>query len=279
MTESLHFEVIRAIEPGPVVVEIPHAGLGIDPLSARFTKIPAAAAEAESLLADSDIGADRLWDGAESRGVTRVVARTSRHVIDLNTTPRLPTPSEEKLPDAMREVRHRSHSGAWWWIPPLPRTEIERRIAEIAEPYHAAIRAALEAARARHGRALLLSSHTFPNAGETKADVVIGTLEGRAAPRALRDAIAETATRLGFDVALEAPFPGAWSLSQHGRPHEGIAAVQVEIAHRLFARRAPAADGVSKIGLDEDALARCGHLVSEVVATAENVLADALSSR
>ncbi|MBK6512669.1 MAG: hypothetical protein IPG04_00775 [Polyangiaceae bacterium] len=38
--DNLHFDVIRAAEPGPVVVEIPHAGLVIDERAAELTRIP-----------------------------------------------------------------------------------------------------------------------------------------------------------------------------------------------------------------------------------------------
>lgn len=260
MTGSPHFDVIEALDPGPVVVEIPHAGLAIDPNSARYTKIPAAPLEGGALVADSDIAADLLWLGAELVGITRVVARTSRHVIDLNTEPRLPTAAEEKLPDAMREVRHRSHSGHTWWVPPLSRKEIERRVVEIAEPYHASVARALDAARARHGAAILVSSHTFPETRETPCDVVIGTRRGAAASEALRDVVADVITRSGFTVALEHPFPGAWSLARHGRPAEGVSAVQIELAQRAFLRPTEA----SRFGHDPELLERASRTLREV---------------
>lgn len=271
MSECPHFDVIEALDPGPVVVEIPHAGLVIDEDSARFTKVPPAALEGGALLADSDIAADRLWLGAERAGITRVVARTSRHVIDLNTEPRFPTPREEKLPDAMREVKHRAHSGHWWWVPPLPRPEIERRIAAIAEPYHAAVTRALDHARARHGAAILISSHTFPEMRQTPCDVVLGTRRGATASAAIRDAVADVVTQRGFTVALEDPFPGAWSLARHGRPADCVSAIQIEIAQRLFLRRTD----VSSFGHDPEAVERLGSMLRDVATT----LCDAVRAR
>jgi N-formylglutamate deformylase len=232
---SDHFEIVRPADPpGPVVVEVPHAGLVIDERARKYTKIPKKALEAGALVEDADLGADVVWEGSEAAGVTRVVARASRHVIDLNTDPRPPPtpPFYEKDPEP-RDIVKRSQCGLSWVQKPIPRAERERRISEILEPYHHAIDLELERARALHGAACLLSAHTFPDRQRAVADVVVGTQRGSSARPALRDAAAGVARALGFTVALEEPFPGGWSLTRHARPSEGVDGLQIEIARRL----------------------------------------------
>ncbi|MFO0611492.1 MAG: N-formylglutamate amidohydrolase [Polyangiaceae bacterium] len=234
------FEVVRAHEPSAVLVEVPHAGLAIDEASARHTRIPESALAAGCLLADSDVGADVLWQGSEAMGVSRVVALTSRYVIDLNTAPRIPTPYQDKLPAPLRQVMHRSHCGLTFPLDPPFSEEVERRIAEIHEPYHAAITEEAERARALHGGAVILSAHTFPDPAGDLPDVVLGTRHGASAPTALRDVVAAVFSSEGLSVALEEPFSGGWSTKRHARLEQGVSVLQIEVSRRLVcAEREP----------------------------------------
>jgi N-formylglutamate deformylase len=254
--------VVRADEPGPIVVEVPHAGLEIDEVSARFTALPPDATDA--LLADADVGADVVWEGTEQAGVTRVVALIHRYVIDLNTDPR-PKPAPpfyEKDPPPRPSIR-RSAAGMSWRQDAIPRDETERRIRDIFEPYHAFIDDELERSRRLHGRALLLASHTFHRT--TEPDVVIGSLEGRAAPRELRDAVADVFRAAGLSVACERPFPGGFSLLRHAALDEGIAVLQIEIARGLLTSE-PAHRTTS-----EDAVARFRAVMAEVARQAPEI--------
>ena len=254
--------VVRADEPGPIVVEVPHAGLVVDEIAARFTTMPPDAVAADALLADADLGADVVWEGTEQVGVTRVVAGTHRWVIDLNTDPRPPPgpPFYEKDP-APRAVIRRSKAGVSWRQEAVPREETERRIRDILEPYHAAIDAELERSRRVHGRVLLLASHTFHRT--TEADVVVGSLAGRSAPRELRDAVAEVFRGAGLSVALETPFPGGFSLHRHAALDGGIAALQIEIARGLLtsdpAHRTLSATAVARFGAVMTDIGRAGR--------------------
>jgi N-formylglutamate amidohydrolase len=225
------FFVREPAAPSRVVVEIPHAGVALDEVSRRLTRAPERA-----IAADADVGADALWEAALDEGATLLVATASRYVVDLATEPRLPTPAEEKRPDALRAVRVLSASGDRWTEPPLPRAEIERRVREVHAPWHALVGARLAAARARHGVAALVSAHTYPDAlFPAAADVVVGTLRGRTAPPDLVARVADAARAAGLSVALDAPFAGGLALARHAGP--GTIAVQIEVARRVVVGR------------------------------------------
>jgi N-formylglutamate amidohydrolase len=233
-----HFEVFRAETPLPLVVEIPHAGMVIDARAAEHTRLPERALLAGALHEDCDLGADRLWEGTEGEGITRVVARASRYVIDLNTDPRpRPRPPYYEVDPEPRAVLHRSHCGVAWVVEPVPRAEHERRIVEVFEPYHEAIAAELRRARAGYGRVCLVSAHTFHDPKRREADVVLGTRRGASAPSSLRDAAAELVRSRGLSVALEEPFQGGYALARHARPADGVFALQIEVARRLVTGR------------------------------------------
>ncbi|HTJ82248.1 MAG TPA: N-formylglutamate amidohydrolase [Polyangiaceae bacterium] len=268
------FVVARADAPGPIVVEIPHAGLVIDAASARFTSLPPHAASAGALRADADLGADAIWEGSERRGVTRLVACTHRYVIDLNTDPRPPPapPFYEERPPS-RPIIRRSAAGVSWREDALPPEEIDRRIREIFEPYHAAIDEELARSVAQNGRVLLIASHTFPDRTRAHADVVLGTHEGRTLGADVRDAIAGVLRSAGLSVALERPFPGGFSLARHARPEDGVVAIQIEIARRVLT------EGDELGALSEVAVRDVGALMTEVVRASSSALGLGIPAR
>lgn len=258
------FTIVTAPEPGALLVEVPHAGVGIDDEALRFRQLTARAVEAGALTADADIGSDLMWEGSEALGVSRIVATKSRYFIDLNTAPRFPTAYEERMPEPLNNLRRRSACGLRWSAPPLPRKELERRVATYLEPYHRAVAEHLEGARAASGSAVLLSAHTFPDGQAAPGiDVVLGTLHETSAPRALRERIAECFRRAGLRVELEATFPGGLSLARHGRPAAGVSAVQVEIRRSLLSRAFREGELV-RFELDPDGLERMKVLAVEV---------------
>lgn len=261
MSAPARFDLVRAAAPVPVIVDVPHAGLVIDDLASSFMRIPERAMRAGAIEADADLGADLVWEGTESAGVTRVVARTSRHVIDLNTDPHPPprAPFYEVDPEPARIFR-RSQCGASWVEAAMPRLEWQRRVTGILEPYHRAIEVELERARALHGIACLVSAHTFHDRKRAIADVVLGTQHERAAPAALRDAVADVARSAGLTVALEDPFRGGWCLTRHARPSEGVVGIQIEIARRLVTSGDEASSAV-----DPGALARLQALARAII--------------
>jgi N-formylglutamate amidohydrolase len=229
-----HYDVFSADPPGPLVVEIPHAGILVDEASAAFVRVPPRALAMGAFVLDADLGADVVWEGTEALGVTRIVARTSRYVIDLNTDPRPPPQApyyEEGIQPRM--LIRRSQCGMSW-PESTPAREVERRIREVVDPYHDEVRHALAQARERHGAALLLSFHTFPDRARAVADVVLGTLDGTTTSAETREAVRAIFREAGLTVAVEKPFPGGYALVRHAKPSEGIGAMQIEIARRVL---------------------------------------------
>lgn len=229
-------------EETPLVVEIPHAGLGLDgPTLANL------AAPARAIGRDADLYVDELYAGAEQRGVTMIVSHVSRYVVDLNRSELdVDGESVEGASSSARATR-----GIVWRLTsdnarvldaPLPRAELERRLDAYYRPYHAAIQAVLAKKKARFGFAVLLAAHSMPSTSRTaagagaieRADVVPGTRRRTSAAAPFIDAVDAHARAAKLSVAHDDPYQGGYTTQQYGRPASGVHVVQVELARRLY---------------------------------------------
>ncbi len=126
------------------------------------------------------------------------------------------------------------------WRERIPRAELERRIASIHQPYHAALAEALAAARARFGDAVLLDCHSMPprhrpdNDGSRPATIVFGDRHGTTISGDLLDAAMTASRAMGYRTACNAPYAGGYIVARHGRPGAGVHALQLEIDRSAY---------------------------------------------
>jgi N-formylglutamate amidohydrolase len=237
----------------PVVLSVPHAGRSYSPELLNASRLPR-----ETLETLEDRLVDRLVWRAVAGGASAIVALMPRAEIDLNRDEREvdaamitpPPPSREVLPSPRTRgglglVPSRITGAGPIWRDRMPRCELARRIEEIHRPYHAALTELLEAARAQFGIAILLDCHSMPpRAGAigVGAGVVLGDRHGTSIAPELLLAAAEAARSSGFEVARNEPYAGGYITLRHGRPAEGIHALQLEIDRTTYldpALRAP----------------------------------------
>lgn len=230
----------------PVVLSVPHAGRDYSPALLKASRLPR-----ETLETLEDRLVDRLvWRAVES-GAAAFVARVPRAEIDLNRDEREVDPAQiaPPLPAAalLQSARTRgglglvpsriAGSGAIW-LHRLGRNELQRRIEAIHRPYHAALAAALAAARDRFGIAILLDCHSMPPrlpaAGIRPATLVFGDRHGTSTAPVLLEAALAAARRLGFAAACNAPYAGGYIVARHGSPGDGIHALQLEIDRSAY---------------------------------------------
>jgi N-formylglutamate deformylase len=228
-------------EPSTVVVEVPLAGLLVDPES-----LATLAAPAQALGYDADLYVDELYADAPSQGASLLVAHASRYVCDLNR-------AESEYDAAAIDgggPRAYPHGLVWRTTTDdrpaltarLGAQELERRLDLVYRPYHAALRRLLEQKSARHGFAVLLCAHSMPSrgrsghsdAGSRRADVVPGTRGRTSAAPAVIETAEQVAREFGWSVAHDQPYRGGFSTGEYGKPAEGVHAIQVELARRLY---------------------------------------------
>lgn len=234
------------VEPDPsresaVIVEVPHAGLHIDPASLADMVAPL-----RCIGRDADLLVDAVAADTAAHGATLIVANYSRYVVDLNRGPSdydglaVEGGPLQNVPRGL--VWRTSTEGDPILARRLGREELERRLSTFYRPYHATIATVIERKKRRFGRAIVLCAHSMPSQGRRghvdvgvgRADVVPGT-RGRTTARAqVIDAVDALTRSHGFSVKHDDPYKGGFSTGHYGKPDEGVDAIQIELARRLY---------------------------------------------
>ncbi|MDO7834046.1 N-formylglutamate amidohydrolase [Sphingobium sp. HBC34] len=236
-----------AVPDRPVILSVPHAGRAYpDDLLAAARVRPAVLRRLE------DRWVDLLTHGLIARGFTVVVARTPRAMIDLNRHEReidpamiaglpreAPLQSSTKLRGGLGLFPRRLPEAHELWRQPMTWAEACRRIEGVHRPYHAVIARLMTAAREAHGHAILIDLHSMPPlpppaAGRVAPGLVLGDRFGRSASTRLMTLAADMIEARGLCVAQNHPYAGDHMIERHGRPEQGMHAIQVEIDRSLY---------------------------------------------
>ena len=236
------FEIVEppSGQTSPVLVEVPHAGLWLDAEAATYMTVPA-----RCMARDADLYVDELFADAPTLGATMLCTRLSRYIVDLNRA----ADDIDGSAVAGAPARDRPRGVIWRLtsdgLPvlrePLPRSEYLRRIRRFHEPYHRCLRETLERKREEFGFAVLLCAHSMPSPrprgrGITPrlADIVPGTRGRTSAGGPWIDLVERVGRQRGWRVQHDVPYRGGYATTHYGRPDDGIHAVQLEIARRLY---------------------------------------------
>lgn len=218
----------------PLLVSVPHEGTQLPPeIAARLT--PAA-----QKVPDTDWHIARLYAFARELGASFIVPHYSRYVIDLNRseddTSLYPGQNTTGL------CPMTGFDGVPIYLPGAEpdAAEVRARVETYWRPYHAALAAELARLHAAHGRVLLWEGHSikgelpFLFAGRLP-DLNLGTANG-ASCRAQTQASIEAvlAAQSDYDFISNGRFKGGYITRHHGRPEQGIEAVQLEISQRCY---------------------------------------------
>lgn len=219
---------------GPLVVAMPHVG----------THVPEDVADKLTALGrrvlDTDWHIDRLYGFLEETDASVLVATHSRTVVDLNrapeNTPLYPGRFETGLlPTTSFDGEPLYQSGR-----EPDQAETARRLEAYWRPYHAQLQAALEAAKGKHGYALLLDAHSIraeiPMLFEGRLpDVNVGTADGASASPELTERLAGTlSAQDAFTWVVNGRFKGGWTTRWYGKPAENVHAVQFELVQAAY---------------------------------------------
>lgn len=187
------------------------AGGRLPVLSARF---PRAWLDVnrEPLELDPRMFTGRLPEGANTRS-TRVAG-------GLGTVPRIVSEKDD------------IYAG------PIPVGEALKRIEQAYEPYHRALRGALDRLHERFGYAVLIDCHSMPSTqrggAEGRADMVLGDRHGTSCHPVLTDVVSALLREMGYRVARNKPYAGGFNTETYGAPGRGFHALQIEISRGLY---------------------------------------------
>ncbi|TQE99259.1 MAG: N-formylglutamate deformylase [Spiribacter salinus] len=212
---------------GPVVLGLPHSGTHLPPdISARLN-------DRGQLLADTDWHVDRLYAGLLPE-VTTVRANFHRYVIDANRPP----DGKSLYPgqNTTGLVPLTDFDGRPIWAQPPDDRDIAARLHAYHAPYHAALETELARVQTRHGVAILFDCHSIrskiPHLFDgLLSDLNIGTVDGTSCAQSVERSVLDICGRTDrYSHVLNGRFKGGWTTRHYGRPHEGIHAIQMELA-------------------------------------------------
>jgi N-formylglutamate amidohydrolase len=232
---------------GPLVFASPHSGR-VYP--ARM--MAASLLDGAAIRRSEDAFVDQLIAGGVDQGAVILAATHARAFIDLNRAPY--ELDQEMFADALpafaqsRTARVAAGLGAIARIVAegheiynrkLTFAEAQARIADIHQPYHAALGALVGEALDRHGVALLVDWHSMPAAatravGRDGCDMVLGGRFGAACAPAVTGAVESALTRMGYRVARNVPYAGGYTTELYGQPSHGKHGLQIEINRALY---------------------------------------------
>lgn len=241
MTEgAANFTITRPAEtarPIPLVFASPHSG---DDYPADMGAAPGLTQH--SLRSAEDALVANLVSSGPSHGAPLIESRIGRAYVDLNRDPAeldpaliddVDGPVGLKTAAGFGVIPRLGGDGVQLYDRRLPRAEAERRIETAHASYHAALSDLMQAARARHGRAVLIDWHSMPSRA-VGAEVVLGDRHGSSCNVRLTRILRSLFEGLGWRVALNHPYAGGWSTHSWGRPDEGFEAIQIEISRGLY---------------------------------------------
>ena len=218
---------------------------------------------------------DRLCWRAITAGIGAIIQNVPRAVIDCNRDESevdpaavngiSPAPVGPRARFGLGLVPSRTHRHGSLWRRPIDRAELTRRIEQVHRPYHEALSEALEKLVVQFGEVILIDCHSMPTR-RGQAEIVLGDRNGSSAAAWVAAEAAGIARDAGFKVALNDPYAGGAIVARHGKPAEGIHAIQLEIDRSVYLR----ADGRTPgVGFD-----RIASLVETIAAGLGHCLID-----
>jgi N-formylglutamate amidohydrolase len=231
----------------PLVVASPHSG---SDYPAEF--VAASRLDPLTLRRSEDAFVDEIFAATPRLGAPMLAARFPRAYLDVNREAWELDPAMfvDSLPDYVnaRSARVRMGlgtiarvvaSGEEIYGGKLCFAEAKGRIEQLYRPYHAALSQLVEETVADFGFCLLVDCHSMPSgahgvAGREAADIVLGDCHGAACAPQIVESARHYLTRLGFVVALNAPYAGGFTTGHYGRPRDGRHALQIEINRAIY---------------------------------------------
>jgi N-formylglutamate deformylase len=237
----------------PVVLDSPHSGTFYPP-DFGF------ACDLATLRRAEDTHVEKLYSFAQELGCGWVEAHFPRSYLDANRNltevdPDMldgPWPHAVEMSDAAVLSKRRLGKGLIWratdegeplYARQLGVSEVEQRIELCWKPYHAAVKAAIDAAHARHGYSIHINCHSMPEVAGSHAtdfpgikhpDFVLGNRDNSTSSEEVLLFIQEQLARSGYSVSLNHPYKGVELVRRYGEPQEHRHSVQIEINRALY---------------------------------------------
>ena len=262
----------------PMVLASPHSGRAYAPAFLRAARLGPL-----DLRRSEDTYVEELFDGAVTYGAPLLFAQFPRAFCDPNREAWELDPAmfADPLPDWVNTTSPRVGaglgtiarivtSGETIYRGKLRFAEAQARVRDCWQPYHDALAGLIAEARGAFGCCLLIDCHSMPaSAGRFGGpDFVLGDAHGTACMPQVTGLVESVLRGFGYDVRRNDPYAGGYVTRHYGRPREGVHALQIEVARRLYMDES----SLEKISGFDLLHRRMDTLMSEVSAVCEALI-------
>jgi N-formylglutamate amidohydrolase len=233
----------------PVVFNSPHSGSTYPEDFLRVSRL-----EASMLRRSEDCYVDELFSAAVGCGAPLIQANFPRAYVDVNREPfeldphliegplpRHANTSSARVAGGLGTIPRIVCEGEDIYYRKISLNEALARIAELYQPYHAALNDLLHRTRHSFGAAVLIDCHSMPSsaaANSTSAasnpDIVLGDRHGNSCAEGVVHMLEQKLRAAGLRVLRNRPYAGGFITETYGRPAEGFHAVQIEINRAAY---------------------------------------------
>jgi formiminoglutamase len=216
----------------PIILAFPHSGTWLPPdIQARLNDVG-------NHLQDTDWHVGKLYDDLlPDAGIVK--ANFHRYVIDANRDPADVSLYPGQNTTGLCPLINFDGAPIWQENMQPNKADIAARIRAYHQPYHQALRAMLDDARAQYGFAILYDCHSI------RADIPflfegvlpalnIGTFNGKSCAESIEKMALDSCAISGFSHVLNGRFKGGWTTRHYGDPQNNIHAIQMEIAQSAY---------------------------------------------
>jgi formiminoglutamase len=226
-------ELTRGLEP--LIVSIPHTGTAIPADIADRLVSPWLS------LKDTDWFVERIYLDAVTLGATVLRTSISRTVIDANRDPSGVTLYPGQATTELCPTT--TFDGESLYRPGLEPTAEENssRRAAYFDPYQAVLADEIARLWSIHGRVVLYDCHSIRSVIPRLFDgelphFNIGTNSGKSCDPRLTAAVESVVAETGLSCVTNGRFKGGHITRHHGRPADGVHAIQMELSMRGYLR-------------------------------------------
>lgn len=249
---------IRLLRPkswrAPLIIASPHSGHHYQPdflANASLTR--------QELRLSEDCYVDELVSAAPEMGAPLLSALFPRSYCDVNREPleldpamfsdRLPAHANTSSPRVAAGLGVVPRLGAndrEIYRQKLTYAEAAARLETCYQPYHAALSALVEEAKAEFGHCLILDCHSMPSHGgghdreaaqmgrNARVDFVLGDCFGASCAAGITAAVDAHLRAGGAQMRRNSPYSGGYVTQHYGRPETGVHVLQIEINRALY---------------------------------------------
>jgi N-formylglutamate amidohydrolase len=241
---DLRQPVVRSL---PLVLASPHSGTEYSPEFLAASRL-----DPKALRRSEDSFVDELFGAAPRLGAPLLSACFPRAFVDANreayeldpsmfadALPKFVNAQSPRVRMGLGTIARIVANGEEIYAKKLYFAEAQRRIEQLYQPYHQALRKLIQETEALFGGCLLVDCHSMPSeAGsaceKSGADIVLGDCHGVSCAPQFVEAARHFLTERGFAVAINAPYAGGFTTGHYGRPSVQRHALQIEVNRALY---------------------------------------------